>query len=134
MNLLIFSDQNEISPSDLLFLDHKERLSPFTKGALIFLSSAGCLKSKQKAMKTLFVRNRSLPKTIAIHRHTSLGVSLATGLHLIPSRTQKLSPSTANLVQRKLCAKIARCPHYFKQKASTLRKSLTDLEWGLFCF
>src|SRR5262249_47453282 len=47
---------------------------------------------------------------LLLPQNTSLGVSMAAVLHLIPSRTQKLSPPTANLVPRKLGAKIARCP------------------------
>jgi hypothetical protein len=46
-----------------------------------------------------------------------LGVSIATGLHLIPSRTQKLSPSAAILVPRKLGAKLARRPLLILGKA-----------------
>jgi hypothetical protein len=42
-----------------------------------------------------------------------LGVSIAAGFHLIPSRTQKLSLPAAKIVPRKLGANIARCPHFF---------------------
>ena len=37
---------------------------------------------------------------------------MAAGFHLIPSRTQKLSPPTAKIVPRKLGAKLARCPFF----------------------
>ena len=59
----------------------------------------------------------------------SLGVSIAAGLHLIPSRTQKLSPSTANLVPRKLGANLARCPLFFHKSPAEV-----ILEQGFFIF
>ena len=45
---------------------------------------------------------------------------MAAGIHLIPSRTQKLSPHTANIVPGKPGAKIARRPLFLR---ITLRSS-----------
>ena len=56
-----------------------------------------------------------------------LGVSIATGLHLIPSRTQKLSPSAAILVPRKLGANLARRPHLILDQLTLVEKALRSL-------
>ncbi len=55
----------------------------------------------------------SFDRSITIGRlkeEKGLGVSLAAVFHLIPSRTQKLSPPAAILVPRKLGVNLARCP------------------------
>ena len=40
-------------------------------------------------------------------------VSMAVETHLIPSRTQKLSPPAAMVMQGRLCVRVARCQLYF---------------------
>ena len=60
--------------------------------------------------------------------YTSLGVFIAAGLHLIPSRTQKLSPHTAKIVPGKPGAKIAQCPLYSPE----LRRSSLHRDWRRF--
>jgi hypothetical protein len=64
-----------------------------------------------------------------------LGVSIATGLHLIPSRTQQLSPSAAILVPRKLGANLARRPHLILEQRKLVEKRPSFLaERGPFHF
>ena len=96
--------------------------------SLFFLSrknnSSLCSSGEFQKSRTYFVRNdlnwfwrvTCISKWIcySTFEDSVLLVSLAAGPHLIPSRTQKLSPPAAMVVQWWHCGRVARCQLFFR--------------------